>query len=51
LRGYVPPGVPANVGTLVRRGALLIRPATGRSISLEEANEALEQSREHNLGD
>lgn len=51
LRSYVPPGVPANVGTLVRRGALLIRPATGRSISLEEANEALEQSREHSLGD
>lgn len=51
LRGYVPPGVPANTGRLVRRGSLLMRPATGKTISLEEANEALEQGRERDLGD
>ena len=51
LRGYVPPGVPANTGKLVRRGALLIRPATGKTISLEEANDALERSRERDLDD
>jgi len=51
LRGYVPPGVPANTGKLVRRGALLVRPATGKSISLEEANDALDRSRERDLGD
>ena len=51
LRGYVPPGVPANTGNLVRRGALLIRPATGKTISLETANEALDHIREHPLDD
>jgi hypothetical protein len=51
LRGYVPPGVPANTGKLVRRGALLIRPSKGRMIRLEEANEALDGSRERYLGD
>jgi hypothetical protein len=47
LRGYVPPGVPANTGRLVRHGALLVRPASGKSVSLEVANEALDQVREH----
>ncbi|WP_066769159.1 hypothetical protein [Sphingobium sp. CCH11-B1] len=51
LRGYVPPGVPANTGKLVRRGPLLVRPSTGKSISLEQANEALDLSRERDLGD
>ena len=51
LRGYVPPGLPANTGKLVRRGTLLMRPATGKTISLEEANDALERSREHDLED
>jgi len=51
LRGYVPPGVPANTGKLVRRGVLLVHPATGKSISLEEANDALDRSRERDLGD
>jgi hypothetical protein len=51
LRGYVPPGVPANTGKLVRRGALLVRPATGRTVSLDSANEALDRSRERDLGD
>ena len=51
LRGYVPPGIPANTGKLVRRGALLVRPSTGKPISLEIANEALDPSREHRLDD
>jgi hypothetical protein len=51
LRGYVPPGLPANTGKLVRRGALLVRPSTGKRISLEEANEALDRSRERDLED
>jgi hypothetical protein len=51
LRGYVPPGIPANTGKLVRRGALLVRPSTGKPISLEIANEALDRSREHGLDD
>ena len=51
LRGYVPPGHPANTGRLVRRGALLVRQATGKRISLAEANEALERSRERDLED
>jgi hypothetical protein len=51
LRGYVPPGIPANTGKLVRRGALLVRPSTGKTISLEDANEALDRNREHNIDD
>lgn len=51
LRGYVPPGIPDNVGKLVRRGALLVRPASGKSISLDTANAALDQSRERDLDD
>ncbi len=50
LRSYVPPGTPANTGKLVRRGALLVRPSSGKAISLEEANEALDRSRERDLG-
>jgi hypothetical protein len=50
LRGYVPPGTPANTGALVRRGALLVRPATGVAISLAQADAALDQAR-HALSD
>ena len=46
LRGYVPPGVAIAVDGLVQRGPLLVFPATGRTITLEEANQALEESRE-----
>ena len=41
----------ANTGKLVHRGALLVRPSTGKTISLEDANEALAQGREHDIGD
>ena len=51
LRGYVPPGVPANTGKLVRRGSLLVRPSSGKPVSLESANEALDRSRERDIDD
>ncbi|EPR17577.1 hypothetical protein M527_16090 [Sphingobium indicum IP26] len=39
-----------NTGKLVRRGALLVRPSSGKPISPESANEALDRSREHDIG-
>lgn len=46
LRGYVPAAEPREVGALVRRGPLLVLPASGRRrISLAEANEALDATR------
>jgi hypothetical protein len=51
LRGYVPPGVPVNTGRLARRGALLVRPATGKTVRLGSANKALDRGRERGLGD
>lgn len=45
LRGYVPPRAPAPTGALVRRGPLLVRPAQGARVSLEEANAALDRGR------
>jgi hypothetical protein len=50
LRGYVPPGLPAEVGQLVRHGPLLVRRSQGASVSLEEANAVLDQVRERDLG-
>lgn len=48
LRGYVPAAGPTQVGTLVRRGPVLVRPASGRRrVSLAEANEALGAARDH----
>ncbi|HZZ36926.1 MAG TPA: hypothetical protein VFE03_14475 [Caulobacteraceae bacterium] len=46
LRGYTPPASQANAGSLIRCGPVLILPAEGRQVSLEEANEALEAARE-----
>lgn len=46
LRGYVPPGATAKVGKLVKRGPILVRPSGGATISLEQANAALEAARE-----
>jgi hypothetical protein len=51
LRGYVPPGVLTNTGRLIRCGALLVRPVTGKTVSLGSANKALDLSRERDLGD
>ena len=49
LRGYVPPGAPAPTGRLVRRGRILLVPSDGSSVSLEDANAALERVRERDL--
>ncbi len=38
--------MPIKVGSLVQRGAILVRPAKGKRVSLEEANDALDASRE-----
>lgn len=46
LRGYVPPGMAARVGKLVRRGPILVRPTGGPKVSLEDANAALEAIRD-----
>jgi hypothetical protein len=46
LRGYVPAAEPKQVGALVRRGPLLVLPASGRRcVSLAKANEALDATR------
>lgn len=49
LRAYVPAAATAKSGRLVQRGPLLVRPGLGDPISLEAANEALEQTRTGDL--
>ena len=49
LRGYVPPASPAKVRGLVRRGPVLVCPASGKKVSLREANAALDAARERGL--
>jgi hypothetical protein len=51
LRGYVPPGAAITAGRLVRRGPILVRPSKGESISLVEADAALNEVRERDLED
>lgn len=50
LRGYVPPGDAEHNGRLVRKGPLLVRPAVGAHVTLEDANDALNAARELRLG-
>lgn len=50
LRAYVPPGLTREAGRLVRRGRLLVRPAEGETIGLDAANEALDRTRDRDLG-
>jgi hypothetical protein len=45
LRAYAPPSPATTVGALVRRGPLLVLPAKGGSVSLDEANAALDATR------
>lgn len=46
LRAYVPPGEPKVVGTLVRRGPVLVQPAgKQRKVTLVEAEAVLEAVR------
>jgi len=50
LRGYVPTVGPKQVGALVRRGPVLVRPASGRrGVTLAESNEALDVTRDREL--
>ena len=50
LRGYVPPGIPANVPEgMIRKGPLLILPSRGRKITLAETNAEIEASRNREL--
>ena len=49
LRGYVPPAGPERVGSLVRRGPVLVKPAGGRQVTRQEADEALEAVRGRDL--
>ncbi len=51
LRGYVPPAAVQPVGGLVRRGAILVKPAGGARISHAEAEAALQAVRERALDD
>ncbi len=45
LRAYVPPPVPGANGALARKDAILVKPANGQHMTLDEANAALEQAR------
>ena len=45
LRAYSPPPMRIGEGELVRKGALLVMPASGKRVSLEEANAALDEAR------
>jgi hypothetical protein len=52
LRGYVPPAAAGGKpGGLVKRGPLLVKPASGKRISAAEAEAALDVARERDLGD
>ena len=51
LRGYVPPGAERQVGRLVRRGPILVRPADGAKVPFVEAEAALNAVRERDLDD
>ena len=45
LRTYVPPPPDPVPAGLIRKGALLVMPAHGRQMTLEEANAALDDAR------
>ena len=49
LRGYVPPAIPEPVEGLVRRGPVLVKPAQGRHVTYDEADQALQAVRERDL--
>jgi len=51
LRSYAPPGAAKEIGGLVRRGPILVRPANGQRITQREADEALSAARERDLED
>lgn len=45
LRAYHPPDDAPSHGSLVRKGMILVKPSSGRTITLAEANAALEAAR------
>ena len=45
LRAFTPPPAFGASGNLVRKGAILVKPANGERMSLDEANAALELAR------
>ncbi|MFN3944703.1 MAG: hypothetical protein ACK4K7_07225 [Allosphingosinicella sp.] len=45
LRAYQPAGIPARPSSLVRKGPLLVVPASSRKVSHEEVEAALEAMR------
>ena len=49
LRGYVPPVTSEPVEGLVRRGPVLVKPARGRRVTHQEADQALHAVRERDL--
>ena len=49
LRGYVPPAASEPVDGLVRRGPILVKPAQGRHVTQDEADQALEAARGRDL--
>jgi hypothetical protein len=51
LRAYSPPGGASAPGRLVRRGPILVRPSNGETISLADAEAALNDVRRRDLAD
>ena len=49
LRGYAPPGAPAEIEGMMRCGPILVARGNGKRVTLEEANAALEAVREREL--
>ena len=49
LRGYVPPAASEPVGGLVWRGRILVKPAQGRHVTQDEADQALDAVRGRDL--
>lgn len=45
LRAYTPPSISPVPAELVRSGPLWVAPGTGRKVTLEEANAALDEER------
>lgn len=45
LRVYLPPIRPAVSDRLIRKGAILVMPAGGQRVSLDQANDALDDAR------
>lgn len=49
LRGYVPPVASEPVDGLVRHGRILVKPAQGRHVTQDEADQALDAVRKRDF--